>query len=107
MFRLALDFFGIALVLVFFLIFGLLGGYTTKEDGQSFWLGFAIGIFGNIAGILILAYIARANGRSSFEPDFAAHTSEKTSAINKLATLNDRGKLSDQEFERLKNEIIK
>jgi len=102
----ALTSFGIFIIFGLFVLFGLLGGSMAKNDGKSYWLGFAIGIFGNISGLLILAYIGDASKKRTFQPNFKDRSNEKTSAIHILSTLNDQGKLNDQEFERLKQEII-
>ncbi|HLR77386.1 MAG TPA: hypothetical protein VK106_06965 [Balneolaceae bacterium] len=93
-------------VLILSLLLGILGGFIARNDEHSFWLGFAVGLFGNILGVLILAYISGMFKKRKFEPAFKNDSNEKAAAINVLAKLNNQSKLSDQEYKRLKQEII-
>lgn len=88
------------------LLFGICGGQIAKNNERPFWLGFAIGIFGNILGIVLLMLIF-GNQVKSFEPEFNDQSRNKITTIQQLSNLNERGHLSDDEFERLKKEIIK
>ncbi len=93
-------------ILIILTLFGLAGGYMAKARGRSFGLGFTIGMFFNIFGLILIAFIGSSFGNHSFSPELRAKTDFKVSAIKQLIELNENGKLSNEEFERLKKDII-
>ena len=46
-------------VLAIWACFGLLGGHMARQYGYAYWIGFLIGFFGGIIGILVLWLIGR------------------------------------------------
>lgn len=98
--------YGFVLILLMVLMLGFAGGMIANFNDRSFWLGAAIGVFLNIPGLLILTYIGKGGKPRSFNPDFESRAHSQAEQINQLNKLYEQGKLTDEEFEQLKNEII-
>lgn len=93
--------------IVIFLLMGLAGGLMAKNNGKSFALGFALGLFLNIGGLLVIAYVDNFTQKRIFDPDFKHSSSKNITTIERLAELNREGLLNDEEFKSLKMKIFK
>lgn len=94
------------LILLMVLMLGFAGGMIANFNDRSFWLGAAIGVFLNIPGLLILTYIGEGGKARSFNPDFESRARSKAEQINQLNKLHEQSKLTDDEFQQLKDEIM-
>lgn len=60
----------LAIILIIICSLGYAGGKMAESNGRSFTLGVLVGLFLNIPGLILMAYIGdSANDRSS-DPDF-------------------------------------
>ncbi len=100
-----IDALGVIFIIILFFGIAIIAGYMAKNNGKSFWMGFLVGLFMNISGLIIIAYIGPTKERK-FNPDFS-RSNKNLAAIEKLSEINKEGQLSDDEFEKLKNKILK
>ncbi len=101
-----MDILGIIFIIILFIGFGFAGGFMARNNDRSFGLGFLLGLLGNITGLIIIAYIGSSSKKRKFDPDFN-RSGKNIAAIEKLSEMNKEGQLSDEEFEKLKNKILK
>lgn len=82
------------------------GGKMAENNGRSFGLGVLIALFLNIPGLLIIAFIGGPSRNKSFDPDFHQYKNDNIVTIKQLAKMHRQGRLSDEEFEHMKSEIM-
>ena len=96
-----MDFLSLTIILILFLGFGYPGSSMARNQDRSFLAWFCYRYFRKYFRSSSHRVYGKFYQNRSFNPQSRAKSDFKVSAIKQLNELNEKGKLSDEEFERI------